>query len=372
MRLRAFGSVMLVLVAAAQVASQTETSGSRVGLDERAFLESLVEDAVSGRNLGGNAWLQWTPHFFRGPAGKTYIPFTLRVEEAPGAFTNAAMYVRMAARGDGGRAARRAEGVQNAVGIPAGELPINSPERRQGVGAPTASDASLMLRSLTAKPSSPYPYEAAYGVMPTGDGKTGLVRRSMTVPPGDYDLYIALLDRPRRGEKQKRWAILKRQVSIPDLNSSGLRLSSVVVADRVESLAAPLDAAEQAARPYALGAAEFVPAADDQLRRDETLHLAFVIYEASIDQAGMPDVRVEYRLYQRTESAERLLGATRPQSLDRTTLPANFDLRTGHQLAAVQSLPLASYAPGLYRLVMRVVDNRSGAMVEEEIRFAVE
>lgn len=372
MRLRAFGSVMLVLIASTQAASQAPAGDPRVGLDERALLEDLVEAAVTGKTLGGNAWLEWTPHFFRGTEGKTYIPFTLRIEEAPGAFSNAAMYVRIAPRGDGGRASRRTDGVQNAVGIPAGELPVNSPERRQGVGAPTASDASLMLRSLTAKPVAPYPYEAAYSVVPTGDATTRFVRRSLTVPPGDYDVYIALVDRPRRGEKQKRWAILKRQVSVPDLKSSGLRLSSVVVADKVESLSSPLSAAEQARRPYALGSAELAPADDDQLRRDETLQLAFVIYEASIDQSGMPDVRVEYRLYQRLESAERLLGATPPQNLDRTTLPANFDLRAGHQLAAVQSLPLASYAPGLYRLVVLVVDNRSGAKAEDEVRFSVE
>jgi hypothetical protein len=361
--------MLLLLIVTARAQSPTEAI--RVSLDERAMLERLVEDAVAGRNLGGNAWLKWMPHFFRGADGKTYVPFTLKIEEAAGGFKRAAMYVRVAPRGDAGREARRAEGVQNPIGIPAGELPINSPERRQGVGAPTASDASLMLRSLTAKPAAMYPYEAVYRVTPIEEQNSGIVSRSLAVAPGAYDVYIALLDEPRRGEKQRRSAIAKQQISVPDLNAPGLRLSSVVVADRIESLASPVSKAEQALRPYALGAAELVPALDDQLSQSETLHLAFVIYGAAVDRDGLPDVRVEYRLYQSSGFSERLLGSTPPQTLDRTTLPERFDLRTGGQLAAAQSLPLGSYPTGLYRITIRVVDNRTRLTAEDTVRFTI-
>jgi hypothetical protein len=361
--------ILLLLLVAAR--AQSQTAPTRVGLDERAMLESLVEDAVAGRNLGGNAWLTWMPHFFRGTDGTTYVPFTLKIEEAAGGFRSAAMYVRFARRGDAGQGARRADGIQNPVGIPAGELPVNSPERRQGAGAPTASDASLMLRSLTAKPAAMHPYEAAYRVTPIDKQNSGIVSRSLAVAPGEYDVYVALLDAPRRGEKQRRSAIAKQQVSVPDLNAPGLRLSSVVVADRIESLTSPMTKAEQALRPYALGAVELVPALDNELRQSETLHLAFVIYGAAGDERGMPDVRVEYRLYQGGDFSERVLGATPPQTLDRTTLPPRFDLRTGGQLAVVQSLPLASFPTGSYRITIRVIDNRSGLTTEETVRFAI-
>ena len=363
---------MLLLPLVVTARAQSQSGATRVGLDEHAMLKSLVEDAVAGRNLGGNAWLTWMPHFFRGPDGRTYVPFTLKIEEAAGGFKRAAMYVRIARRGDAGQDARRADGIQNALGIPTGELPINSPERRQSAGAPTASDASLMLRSLTAKPAPRHPYEAVYRVTPIETQNSGIVSRSLALAPGEYDVYVALLDEPRRGEKQRRSAIAKQQVSVPNFNAPGLRLSSVVVADGIESLTSPVSKAEQALRPYALGAVELVPALDNELRQSETLHLAFVIYGAAVDQDGMPDVRVEYRLYRSSDLSEGLLGSTPPQTLDRTTLPARFDLRTGGQLAVAQSLPLASYPTGRYRIAIRVIDNRSGLTAEDTVRFAIQ
>jgi hypothetical protein len=82
-------------------------------------------------------------------------------------------------------------------------------------------------------------------------------------------------------------------------------------------------------------------------------------------------VRVEYRLFQQNFSGERLLGATAPQLFDASTLPADFDVRRGQQLAAVQSLPLEAYKPGTYRFAIRVTDQHSGATTEESVRFVL-
>ena len=368
MRLRAF--VVVFILAAASTSGGQSPSLKRVGLDERAVLLKLVEDAAAGQRSGGNAWLKWTPHFLRGAGGKTYVPFTLRIEEAAGAFASAAMYVRVAPRGDQGRAGKRAEGVQNVTGVASGELPVNSPERRAGPGAPTATDASLMLRSLTAKRTdTPYPFEAAYGVASLAIDDVATVQRAFEVKAGEYDVYIALVERDRRGER--KWALLKQPLSVPSFAGEGLRVSSVIVADRIVPLPAPVSQAQQAERPYALGTAELVPAVDATLRQDETLQITFLIYNAAVDGAGKPDVEVEYRLYQENFASDRLLGATSPQVLNQSTLPPSFDLRTGHQLAATQSLPLTPYKPGAYRLAIRVIDKRSGSTADERVRFVI-
>lgn len=372
MRIPAAAVALLAAAVTLSIASaQSRREPRRVGLDEHAELQRLVDNAATGNPAGGNAFLRWTPHFLRGPDRRTYIPFTLRIEEAPGSFRAAAMYVRVAPRGDEGRDSRKAEGVQNILGVASGEMPVSSPDRRQGTGAPTAAEASIMLRSLTAtKDGVGYPYEAAYGIETVeAGGNASELRRALALAPGEYDLYIALLERDRRGNK--KWAVMKQQIVVPDLAADGLRLSSIIVADRVDPLPAPVPATEQPLRPYAFGAAELVPAADDELRQDETLHIAFLVYDAAVDGSGMPDVRVEYRLYQQNFAADRLLGATAPQVFDSSTLPQGFDLRAGQQLAAMQSLPLSSYKPGSYRLAVRVVDNRSGAVAEEHVRFVI-
>jgi hypothetical protein len=201
------------------------------------------------------------------------------------------------------------------------------------------------------------------------DGRMATLQSGLALAPGEYDLYIALLERNVKGDK--RWAVLKQPITVPDLTTPELRMSSIILADRVETLTRPVPPAEQPRRPYVLGNSELVPALDDELRVDETLNVAFVIYDAAGDAAGMPDVRVEYRLFQQNFSGERLLGATPPQAFGPATLPAGFDLRTGQQLAAMQSLPLNGYKPGTYRLAIRVIDNRTGATAEESLRFVV-
>ena len=362
--------VVLVALVTSTAAAQSRRQPGRVGLDEQARLHDIVEDAAAGEPVRGRAWLKCTPHFLRGAEGKTYVPFTLRVHEAPGAFHAAAMYVRVAPRGDEGRGARRADGVRNAVGVAPGDMPVNSPERRQGTGAPTATDASLMLRSLTAKRAdSSYPFEGSYGVEAVVENGVATIRRAFAVPPGEYDLYIALVERARNGERE--WALLKQPLTVPGFTRGALRVSSLILADRIDVLPAAAAASEQQARPYALGATELIPAADDRLGRDETLHVAFLIYDADIDATGKPDVRVDYRLYEQTFTSDRALGATAPQILNASTLPSTFDLRTGQQLAAMQSLPLGTYKPGTYRLAIRVTDNRSGSSVEENLPFAI-
>jgi hypothetical protein len=361
----------LILAVASTTDAQRRREPRRIGLDEQASLTQIVDNAAEGKHTEGNAWLTWVPHFLRGPDRKTYIPFTLKIEEAPGAFRAAAMYVRVAPRGDQGRAARKAEGVQNALGVATGEMPVNSPERRQGAGAPTASDSSIMLRSLTQRNiAQGYPYEAAYGIETRAAGSPlATVQSGFGVPPGEYDLYIALLERDVKG--QKKWAVLKQPITVPDLSTSALRLSSVILADRVEPLREVVSEADRPLRPYVFGSSEIVPATDDELRSDEALHVAFLIYDATPDASGMPDVRVEYRLFQQNFAGERLLGATAPQQFDASTLPPNFDTRAGQQLAAVQSLPLDAYKPGTYRLAIRVTDRRSGATTEESVRFVL-
>jgi hypothetical protein len=361
----------LVLVSALPSDAQRRRELKRIGLDEQAALTQIVDNAAEGKHTEGNAWLTWVPHFLRGPDRKTYIPFTLKVEEAPGAFRAAAMYVRVAPRGDLGRAARKAEGVKNALGVATGEMPVNSPERRQGAGAPTASDSSIMLRSLTQRTTMDgYPYEAAYGIETRGAGsQLATVQSGFGVLPGEYDLYIALLERDVKG--QKKWAVLKQPITVPDLATSALRMSSVILADRVDQLRDVIPEGERPLRPYVFGSSEIVPATDDELRSDEALHVAFLIYDAMPDASGKPDVRVEYRLFQQNFSGERLLGATAPQMFDASTLPRDFDLRSGQQLAAVQSLPLHTYKPGTYRLAIRVTDQRSAAATEESVRFVL-
>jgi hypothetical protein len=326
---------------------------------------------AGGKLAGGDAWLRWDSHFLKGPAGKTYVPYTVTIDEAPGRFRAMAVYVRVLRRG------QREERSKNMVGLPTGAVPVNVPERNFAPpGAPTAGENSAVLASLTAELARGpvgYAFEDGYSLdMPAGGARESpRFQRAFALDPGDYDVYVAVRERAAGRGAEPKSAVLKRELTVPDLSSGGLRMSSVILANRVETIDRPLSKAEQTLRPYALGTVEIVPAPAAEFRPDETLTAAFIVYNAGTDAQGKPDVTVQYLLYEQSGGLERLLGTTPPQALNAATLPPAFDLRAGHQLAPMHSLPLAAYRPGAYRLDIRVIDNLTGARIGDSATFTI-
>ena len=95
------------------------------------------------------------------------------------------------------------------------------------------------------------------------------------------------------------------------------------------------------------------------------------MYNASPDEKGKPDVEVNYRLFQEGFAARRAIGETPPQRLNAATLPADFDVRAGNQLAPIQSLALEPYEPGEYMLQVVVTDRRSGDRAADQMLFRI-
>ena len=84
---------------------------------------------------------------------------------------------------------------------------------------------------------------------------------------------------------------------MPDLWNGELTTSSVIVAERIDPLPAPLTPQQQAERPYALGTMEIVPALDTKFTKKAELSTFLLIYNAKTDSANKPDVTVEYNFY---------------------------------------------------------------------------
>lgn len=367
---------MLLVVSASyrltgQDPARTSSKARPLPADARVVLERLVDAVVGGQPPGGDAWLKWDSHFLKGPAGTTYVPYTVTIDEAPGRFRAIAVYVRVLRRG------QREGRSTSLVGLPTGAVPVSVPERNfVRPGTPTAGENSAVLASLMAELAEGYegyPFEDAYSLEMPGGGRRESLRfqRAFALDPGDYDVYVAVRERAAGRGAAPKWAVLKRELTVPDLSSGGLRMSSVILASHVETIDRPLSASEQTLRPYALGTVEIVPAPAAEFRPDETLTAAFLVYNAGTDAQGKPDVTVQYLLYEQSGGFERLLGTTSPQALNAATLPPAFSLTAGHQLAPMHSLPLASYRPGAYRLDIRVIDNLTGARIGDSARFTI-
>ncbi len=366
----ALGAVALPVAAASPIVSQAVTPR-----DQRAdnqALEALVDAVAAGQPPGGDAWLKWDSHFLRAQDGKTYVPFTVTIEEAPGAFGALTMYVRVMRRGE--RAQDHAARIEGALNTRTGELPVSVPERQFSRGAPTAGEASARLNSLASELTrTEYPFAGFYAAAPakTDAAAAPRLRRALVIPPGEYDVYVAVRERVRVGGRANpKWAVLKRTLTVPDFTRDDLTTSSIIFADRVDTIGARLSPAQQAARPYALGSAEIVPAADAVYERGEPLSLVFFVYNVATDASGTPDVTVEYRFYQ-METLWKVFAATAPQRFSAAHVAPIFDAKAGRQLVVTQAVPLKTFPPGGYELEIVVADNVASRSTRRRVPFQV-
>ena len=85
----------------------------------------------------------------------------------------------------------------------------------------------------------------------------------------------------------------------------------------------------------------------------------FFIYNEGVAGSGKPDLDVDYQFYRANEEKPFTKLAT--QSFNATTLPGQFDLKSGHQVFVGQGIPLkGAIAPGEYRLEIKITDKTKG------------
>ncbi len=317
----------------------------------KLYLDALTRPEVPAPSPGtvppgaapaGGALRDWRPHFIKAQNGVTYIPFLVWVDRLPAA-TTVGIYVR----------ATRAD-------------------------APSASGAK-------------YPWEDYAELTPAPSQQTdqSLIMSVMSLPPGEYDVRMTFA--PLNPERQKTEAIrdlvarvdagdprvFRRTVSVPDFWDGRLSLSSIILsrsASKATTESAPASIEGARRRPFVFGSLDATP--EERLRfstRDELGIVAWVYNATPQQPSGKPDVRIEYRFYKRaggSPAGETYFNRTEPQVVNASTLPPTFDLNV-HQVTAGLAVPLATFAPGEYRLQLTVTDVPTGRTVERSAIFAV-
>jgi hypothetical protein len=165
-------------------------------------------------------------------------------------------------------------------------------------------------------------------------------------------------------------ALLKERVVVPNL-SSELMVSSIFLADKIEPLSAPLKAEDQIKQPYTLGTMAIEPATSNAIRQSGELSIIFFVYNTGVDPGQKPNVQIQYNFHRKTAEGEKFFNRTNPQDFNAQTLPPEFSLSQGHQIVGGQSVPLASFEPGDYRLEIQVSDKVAGKTVTANVPFTV-
>ena len=344
--------MLLFCVLAAAASAQERPDDTRradLRLDEAArrdagVLVALVDAAMAGQ-APSSFPLAWRNDFFKAQTG-TFVPFTVTVDRGSLSGSSALMYVRAVRRG----------------------------------GPPAARDAQIR-----------YPFDLVFPVeLPGAPAGTLRITRGFAVPPGDYDIYVALLERradPEAAGGRPRAAVLKQPLSVPDFWSGELATSSVIVADRIDALGAPPAADEVLERPYVIGDSEVHPAEDAAFTRDRELIVVFLIYNPTVTAGREFDIQVDYHLFRSepegtgeadpggdhppARAGERYVTRTNPQRFKPAVMGPQFDPGAGQPMLAGQGILLSSFGTGEYRLGITVTDLLSRRTLSRDVMFRV-
>jgi hypothetical protein len=324
------------LLAQQQLSKRDQEKQSQAQQKDLQALVQLVDAVNAGKQPAPtDVAIAWdSNHFVKAGDGGTIVPFTLTIDAAK-VPAGAAMYVRAVSK----------------------NAPPPDPKAKDQKG----------------KAASPYAWDDVQFIdVPAG----GKVSRLMQVRPGDYDIFIGVkektpLDVPKNAPPAKV-GLLKKSLTVPDYNVTQLTTSTPIIATKVEPLAAPLSPEEQRANPYTFGGTlQVTPAADTKLKTSDSLQMLFWVYGMK-DNAGKPDVQIDYNFYQVNTDGEKYFNKTAPQMINAMTLPPQFNLAAGHQVLGLLGVALKAFPPGNYRVEYKVTDKIGGTMVTQNATFTIE
>jgi hypothetical protein len=303
----------------------------------------MVDDVAAGQPAPNDLSMTWVREdLLKAQGNKQYLPFSVMIDPSKVNGGKVSVYWRVVAKN----------------------------------GAAPAEPAKKDDKKDDKDKKPEYAYEDINTVtLPGGQSGPARISRSFTVAPGDYDVYVVVKeptpDKAPKNAPAPKVSLIKQPVTVPNLWNDELNTSSVIVAERIDPLPAPLTPQQQTERPYALGTMEIVPALDTKFTKQSELSTFLLIYNAKTDSANKPDVSVEYSFYVKADGAEKFFNKTNPQNLNAQTLPPQFDFAAGHQLQSGQAVPLASFPEGDYRLEIKVTDKIANKTLTREVQFSV-
>ena len=365
--------------------------------DERSALMSLLKavDLAQETDVVSDANLSWETHVLKAGNEVGYVPFRLTLSALADAVKSAAMYVRVVSRHDGYRSTEEDSSIREwilhggtlparppeTMTIGAGEMPIGGPavsSGRRSISAPAEASAVLAMqqrqfekekaaaeaakRRAELKQRDPYvfPFEEYY----FADVKERAIARAIALPPGDYDVFIAVVDRSRVATSTP--TVVRRTVTVPNFWNLELRLSSLMLVTGVRTLASALAAKDQVEHPYTFGRAEVTPVSKPIFTTDDVLSVVYQICNYGSPDA---DVTAEYNFYRTANGTRTLFNHTLPQQLTDSDLPPPIAWET--QGFAMQRVPLHQFPSGEYELEVVVRDRLTRSTARETTTFTV-
>jgi len=208
------------------------------------------------------------------------------------------------------------------------------------------------------------------------------------VAAGEYDVFMVAKEptpeKAPKGAPPPKMSVVKQTITVPDFWNSELNTSSLIVAQRIDPLPAPLTPDQLRERPYgALGQMEIVPVYGDlKFEKKSELSTFMLVYNPKTDSANKPDISIDYVFCQTAagsepkagepcKAGEKFFNKTNAQNFNAQTLPPQFDLAAGYQIQTGQAVPLATFPEGQYRLEIKITDKIANKSLIRDVNFTV-
>ena len=303
-----------------------DASAEQLEQFDTAVLVTLVDQVVNqvqpAPPLAVNVeWLN--EDFMRAGEDLTYMPYQLSIDRAALGADDVAIYVRAVDK--------------NAPPTPEGE-------------APTYAWDSIRFPRLTAD----------------------TLMRTMTLPPGEYDVFVAVKRRSVdvASAVSPPFGLLRRDLTVTDLGAGPVTTSSVIRFSNFEQLAQDPTDAQVEANPYIFGNNAFERQWSTQYSQAGEIGFLFWVYGADTDRAGKPDVNVEFMFHRVTAGGTEEFVRMEPVEYTADNVPDGFPVADG--LFVANGAPLQTFEPGDYRLEITVTDRAADETAVQTVDFTVQ
>jgi hypothetical protein len=339
------GVLALSAAAATPTFAQEQRKLSKDELAQYEAIHTVVDAVVAGKQPApADVKVTFRNHFLKS-GGDIYIPYSVELEPGKIASVPAVMYVRAVAKNPASSAAAAA---------PAGADSKKGAGRGMGRGNAPAGATS-------------YAFEDVAFVTPGADNT---IQRALELAPGDYQIYIALSEKPSKDKKgpAAKTVVYSQPLTVPDLLTS-LTTSSIILAKNIEPSAAQLNGTQQLEQPYTVSGYKITPSSATSFPKTGELLWVFYIYNEAAAAGGKPDLNVDYNFFRAGE--DKPFVNMPSSAYNATTLPPEFNIASGHMVFVAQGVPLTTFTPGEYKVQIKITDKTNSQSVTRDVSFSV-
>jgi len=322
----AMAAVLVTTLPMTALAQKDDKKRSKQEKEEIETVVKMVDAAMAGQPAPSDVQMKIAPVFLKSQEARNFVPFTIEMTGIPQ--KDAVLYIRVVD-------------------------PTAAPDEK--------------------KKKVEYPWDDVHFV-PAAQlaGSPVRLNRVFMAKPGTYDVYVMakerLADKAPKNTVVKA-GLLKTSVTVPDL-ASEFTTSSILVADKVNMLDAPLSMDQARERPFAFGTQELEPAADMDFSKGEELSIFFQVYNPGLNAGGKPDLTLEYSFLRKEGNEDKFFNKTNPQAINESNLPPQFDPAKFPVPGGI-TVPLKSFPEGEYRLEIKITDKTSNKVLTQNVKFNV-